>query len=129
MFRCNGFLWIWINNMIWLVHIINWKDTRRSQSSTIVLTIILIHRITSRYAYSPFAKSFIISLEPVKVSIGSKANGSWRLIRTFSKSFIPVRSSMPRYTAKRTVGRMAIDRVRRTRCQRFHWRFRNPWSK
>ena len=60
----------------------------------------------------------------VNVRMGSKANGSCRLIKTFNKSFMPVKSSIPRNTDNRTVGRIAIDRINRTLCQRFHVRLK-----
>ena len=68
----------------------------------------------------------MIALELVNVRIGSSAKGSWRLMSTFRRSLNPVSCSIPVYKARRIVGNMAMERVRSTRCQRFHCRFRNP---
>jgi len=76
--------------------------------------------------YTPFLKSPMTVDELVNVRIGIRAKGSCRLMRTFSKSFMLVRSSIPRYIDINTVGRIAIDLVSKTLCQRFHFKFRNP---
>lgn len=51
-----------------------------------------------------------------------------KLWRTFKKSFIPVRCSTSWKIATSRVGMMAIERVRITRANRDHLRFRNPWK-
>lgn len=67
--------------------------------------------------------------ELVNVSMGIRANGSCRLINTFSMSFITVRSCIPENVATRMVGKIAMLRVNRTRTQRFHLRFKKPLIK
>lgn len=67
--------------------------------------------------------------ELVNVSMGMRANGSCRLINTFSMSFITVRSCIPENVATKMVGKIAMLRVNRTRTQRFHLRFKKPLIK
>ena len=62
----------------------------------------------------------------VNVSAGMTAKGSCIDMTALRMSFIPVRSLMSEKKATEKVGTMAMDRVRRTRCQRFQRMFKKP---
>ena len=74
----------------------------------------------------PFAKSPIMLGLEVKAMTGSRANGSCSDISTLSRSFILLNWLMPEKMDMKMVGMIAIVRVKRTRCQRFHFKFRKP---
>ena len=76
--------------------------------------------------YIPFLKSPIIEEELVNAKIGIRANGNCRLIKTLSRSFIPLSCPIPSNIDMNIVGAIAIVRVNNTRCHRFHFKFRKP---
>lgn len=76
--------------------------------------------------YIPFRNSPIIWELLVNAIVGNVAKGNWRVIIAFKISFMPVKLSISLKNATRKVGTIAIIRVKRTRFQRAHCRFKNP---
>ena len=76
----------------------------------------------------PLANSAMTALVDVNVRIGRRAKGNCSDMSTLSRSLSCVRSSILEKIAMSMVGQMAIVRVSKTRCQRFHVRFKNPWK-
>lgn len=74
----------------------------------------------------PFANSPITLVLEVNVTKGMTANGSCSVMITFRKSFNTVISSMLLKYATQNVGIIAIVRVKTTRRQRTHLKFRKP---
>lgn len=75
--------------------------------------------------HGPFTKSPITFRDEVKVRTGNNANGNCKLIKALSKSFIVVRSDML-WNAIKTVGMIAIVRVKRTRFHLHQCKLRKP---
>jgi hypothetical protein len=77
---------------------------------------------------TPFTNSPIIAMLDVKAMHGIVANGSCSDMTAFSKSFIPVRSSILLKNAIQNVGTIAINRVKSTLFQRAHCKFKKPYQ-